>query len=154
MDGKLFALEKWVMINSDNSVLPIRHEVVIWTQYVFSLRLFTITIEWKTYEFYKFKTIFMKSWLCCSNPSLDLDWYDSTVGRLPLWWIPITGRDAMMASWHGTRALFQYHDGVIIWKHFPRYWPFVWGIHRSPVKFPSQRPVTRNVDVFFDLPLN
>ena len=19
------------------------------------------------------------------------------------------------------------------WKHFPRYWPFVWGIHRSPV---------------------
>ena len=24
------------------------------------------------------------------------------------------------------------HD-VIKWKHFPRYWPFVWGIHRSPV---------------------
>ena len=23
------------------------------------------------------------------------------------------------------------HDGVIIWKHFPRYWPFVRGIHRS-----------------------
>ena len=22
---------------------------------------------------------------------------------------------------------------VIKWKHFPRYWPFVWGIHRSPV---------------------
>ena len=26
-----------------------------------------------------------------------------------------------------------YHDDVIKWKHFPRYWPFVWGIHRSPV---------------------
>ena len=25
------------------------------------------------------------------------------------------------------------HDGVIKWKHFPRNWPFVWGIHRSPV---------------------
>ena len=25
------------------------------------------------------------------------------------------------------------HDDVIKWKHFPRYWPFVWGIHRSPV---------------------
>ena len=24
-------------------------------------------------------------------------------------------------------------DDVIKWKHFPRYWPFVWGIHRSPV---------------------
>ena len=25
------------------------------------------------------------------------------------------------------------HDGLIKWKHFPRYWPFVRGIHRSPV---------------------
>ena len=24
----------------------------------------------------------------------------------------------------------------IIWKHFPRYWPFVRGIHRSPVNSP------------------
>ena len=26
------------------------------------------------------------------------------------------------------------HDDIIKWKHFPRYWPFVWGIHRSPHK--------------------
>ena len=25
------------------------------------------------------------------------------------------------------------HDDLIIWKHFPRYWPFVRGIHLSPV---------------------
>ena len=25
------------------------------------------------------------------------------------------------------------HDEVIKWKHFPRYWPFVRGIHRSPM---------------------
>ena len=25
------------------------------------------------------------------------------------------------------------HDGVIKWKYFPRYWPFVRGINRSPV---------------------
>ena len=25
------------------------------------------------------------------------------------------------------------HDDVIKWKHFPRYWPFVRGIHRPPV---------------------
>ena len=25
------------------------------------------------------------------------------------------------------------HDDVIKWNHFPRYWPFVRGIHRSPV---------------------
>ena len=29
-----------------------------------------------------------------------------------------------------------YHDDVIKWKHFPRNWPFVRGIHRSPVNSP------------------
>ena len=28
------------------------------------------------------------------------------------------------------------HDDVIKWKHFPRYWPIVRGIHRSPVNSP------------------
>ena len=27
------------------------------------------------------------------------------------------------------------HDDVIKWKHFPRYWSFVRGIHRSPVNY-------------------
>ena len=30
------------------------------------------------------------------------------------------------------------HDDVIKRKHFPRYWPFGRGIHRSPVSFPHQ----------------
>ena len=30
------------------------------------------------------------------------------------------------------------HDDVIKWKHFPRYWPFVREIHRSPVNFPHK----------------
>ena len=43
-------------------------------------------------------------------------------------------------------------DDVIKWKHFQRYWPFV----SPPVTsgFPSQRPVTRSFDVFFDLRLH
>ena len=32
---------------------------------------------------------------------------------------------------------FNIHDGVIKSKHFPRYWPFVSGIHRSPVDSPQ-----------------
>ena len=65
-------------------------------------------------------------------------------------------------------------------EHFPRCWPFVWGIHRWPVnsphkgqrrgalmllalcagnsqvtgEFPTQRPATRSFDVFFNLCLN
>ena len=45
------------------------------------------------------------------------------------------------------------HDDVIKWKHFPRYWPFVRGIHRSRW-IPTQMPVTRSFNVFFDLRLN
>ena len=30
------------------------------------------------------------------------------------------------------------HDDVIKWKLFPRYWPFVRGIHRSPVNSPHK----------------
>ena len=30
------------------------------------------------------------------------------------------------------------HGDVIKWKHFPRYWPFVRGIHRSPVNSPHK----------------
>ena len=33
---------------------------------------------------------------------------------------------------------FAYHDIVIKWKHFPRYWPFVRGIHRWPVNSPHK----------------
>ena len=54
-----------------------------------------------------------------------------------------------------------YHNDVSKGKHFRRYWPFVRGIHRSPVtspqvtgEFPAQRPVTRSFYVSFDLRLN
>ena len=30
------------------------------------------------------------------------------------------------------------HDDVIKWKHFPRNWPFVRGVHRSPVNSPHK----------------
>ena len=37
-------------------------------------------------------------------------------------------------SWYIPRI----HDDVIKWKHFPRNWPFVREIHRSPVNFPHK----------------
>ena len=39
--------------------------------------------------------------------------------------------DVIVMSW-------DIHDDVIEWKHFPRYWPFVRGIHRSPVNSPHK----------------
>ena len=39
--------------------------------------------------------------------------------------------------WASSQKL-ELHDDVIKWKHFPRYWPFVRGIHRSPVNSPHK----------------
>ena len=38
------------------------------------------------------------------------------------------------------RGLFILHirNDIIKWKHFPRYWPFVWGYHRSAVNSPHK----------------
>ena len=35
-------------------------------------------------------------------------------------------------------TVIQTHDDVMKLKHFPRYWPFVRGIHRSPVNSPHK----------------
>ena len=50
----------------------------------------------------------------------------------------------LMAWLHGDKPLHKQtmthwiHDDVIKWKHFPRNWPFVRGIHRSPVNSPHK----------------
>ena len=44
-----------------------------------------------------------------------------------------------MTKSYNPRDLFPApHDDVIKWKHFRHYWPFVWGIHRSPVNSPHK----------------
>ena len=68
------------------------------------------------------------------------------ISNAPIWvfqW-PIT----MISNIHLTNALknvigrkfghFSKHYDVIKWKYFPRYWPFVRGIHRSPVNSPHK----------------
>ena len=45
------------------------------------------------------------------------------------------------------------HGDVIKWKHFPRYWPFVRGIHRWPVNSLTKASETE-LWCFFDLRLN
>ena len=38
----------------------------------------------------------------------------------------------------GVISIVWSHDDVIKWKHFPRNWSFVRGIHRSPVNYPHK----------------
>ena len=46
------------------------------------------------------------------------------------------------------------HDDVIKWKHFPCYWPFVQGIHRSPVNSLHKGQWRGALIFFFDLHVN
>ena len=56
--------------------------------------------------------------------------------------IPIPIRRHLFSEWRYfgqvRQLIFIHHDDVIKWKHFPRYWPFVWGIHWSPVNSPHK----------------
>ena len=40
--------------------------------------------------------------------------------------------------WNKLFLMTCFNDDVIKWKHFPRYWPFVRGIHRSPGSSPHK----------------
>ena len=50
---------------------------------------------------------------------------------------PIFQTGRVIVEGMGTLSRFS-HDDVIKWKAFPRYWPFVLGIHRSPVNYPHK----------------
>ena len=57
----------------------------------------------------------------------------------PKWgkWGKSIDQDKNIISWKG-RLDTSGHDDVIKWKHFPGYWSFVRGIHRSPVNSPHK----------------
>ena len=46
--------------------------------------------------------------------------------------------DKSLSKLRNSRTMHHTHDDVIKWKHFPRNWPFVRGIHRSPVNSPHK----------------
>ena len=69
------------------------------------------------------------------------------IGVMMVFITPVHGRNGLICSSLSAAGLhmqitcmrlFLWHDDVIKWKHFPRYWPFVRGIHRSPVNSPHK----------------
>ena len=89
-------------------------------------------------------------------------WPLNSTHKGPVRWQMFPFDDVMMIM-HNAMILMMYasirfilfnlsptQDDVIKWKHFPRYWPFVRGIHRSRW-IPRTKPVTQSLGVFFDL---
>ena len=96
----------------------------------------------------------MFSW--CFTSTSAIIWYQPEGVRLP-WkvWVnrPASAHNTAQPAWT-LREILCVHDDVIKRKHFLRYWPFVRGIHRSPVNSPHKGQVTRSFYFFFDLRLN
>ena len=77
----------------------------------------------------------------CITIEIDPGWFGQTLGG-----IHNNGRTITCIVLANYSQYFQFsctHDDVIKWRHFRHYWSVVRGLHRSPVIFPSQRPVTR-----------
>ena len=59
--------------------------------------------------------------------------------------LPLVGYSVQ--CYNGTWLHRSVHGDVMAWKRFPHYWPFVRGIHWSPMDSPHTGPVTWNFDV-------
>ena len=98
-------------------------------------------IEWPATDFTLFYTIYITQLLDFLKNLLMM--------------ICVCGRALIVDAVAINRSRPRQHDDVMKWKPFPCYWPFVLGLHRSNSsvtgEFPSQRPVTRSFDAFFDL---
>ena len=88
----------------------------------------------------------IKSQLNCHFRYKLVYWYLTCMVTFEMGFMPKT---KYLHSWwpfhipHINRSMFAVqcwieHDDVIKWKHFPRYWPFVRGIQRSPVNSPHK----------------
>ena len=68
-------------------------------------------------------------------------WWMISIGMQRKWhWMRqyLTDNPAVTNDWENNILYMHVHDDVIKWKHFLRYWLFVWGIHRSPVNSPHK----------------
>ena len=51
-------------------------------------------------------------------------------------WLHVATKNS--SKWYFRQHSPSKYDDVIKWRHFPHYWPFVQGIHRSPVNSPHK----------------
>ena len=110
------------VLNINLSILPPENYLAIW-QFLLALHFSELEIPLRLRH-----TRVMESNLrllhCCSSNLFMFTTNNSVNVGIPLWGNP--------------SATGGFHDDVIEWKHVPRYWPFVRGIHRSPVNSPHK----------------
>ena len=105
-----------------------------------------ITLEWPDFTDDKPTMVQVMAWWCqATNHYLNqclpssLSPYGVTAFVLTrLCRVPSSAGKLVNTKHHRHYISRNFHDDVIKWKHFPRNWPFVRGIHRSPVNSPHE----------------
>ena len=105
--------------------IPSRHMTQWWHRYYVKTTSF-----WRNYvkmtSFWRYNDIIITS--CVQWVGVGSNWGWRVTSRVSrVWW------NQCQCQCVSQRHIHVAHDDVIKWKHFPRYWPFVRGIHRSPV---------------------
>ena len=105
----------------------VRTKLTFWWLSVFSG---AVTLDVQKYEIlsdllYKIISVKICSWNYKQQSNFDKKCALLCGQNCSCWWLDIARSQAgyQKAQW--------WHDDVIKWKHFPRNWPFVRGIHRS-----------------------
>ena len=79
-------------------------------------------------------------------------YFSNSFYELISWTLPV--KLVLRESHRTSLAAGQYYDDVIKWKHFPRYWPLLQGIHWWLVNSPHKGQWRGALVFFFDLRLN
>ena len=91
-----------------------------------------------------FMTSMISHHLLLTRWSLEKSWgnFSITILRVLIWSHPsmsiYLGKQQLLLQILIQCTVEWLHDDVIKWKHFPRHWTFVRGIHRSPVNSPHK----------------
>ena len=91
------------------------------------------TVCSKIYSGYQHRKHLSLILLACWTPSIKGQKYRSFHVMIPYWAVKY-----LISLVHPMLDQLIFHEDAIKWKHFPRYWPFVRGIHRSPMNSPHK----------------
>ena len=129
--GRIYASLNWATMASDIHLSPFRLQsimitdaAILWTFSTFRARS-CILNHCLQMAAILFRTQWVKTQAVVTKTG---ELYHVRVVHV---WFTISG------CWEN-KSVHHVHDDVIKWKHFPRYWPFVRGIHRGPVNSPHK----------------
>ena len=129
----------WILCQKSVIERSWRHlwDMLIHLSIIIKLSIFIVNpVKIKSKKSEKWKNHCILVWYIHQHPPGFLQW--QYVKRTVL----VPKKQSYKKVEHGTLwvwlLIWCFHDDVMKWKHFPCYWPFVRGIHRSPLKPPHK----------------